>query len=88
MGVSSWLNTKPPQFNGRKMRALRRKLLLSQEALALKLSVSRQMVNYWETGARSPDVDRFRAIMIALGCTPQELVDRAATKRRAHGTAA
>lgn len=45
-----------------KLVILRKKALLSQEALAEKLDVTRQTVSKWELGQTKPDMDKLRAM--------------------------
>ncbi len=47
----------------------RKKAMLSQEALAEKLGVSRQAVSKWETGESTPDASNLLALAKALGTT-------------------
>lgn len=47
---------------------------LSQEALAEKLSVTRQTVSSWETGRTQPDIDTLSALGGALGTDITELI--------------
>lgn len=45
-----------------KLVILRKKALLSQEALAEKLDVTRQTVSKWELGQTKPDMDKLSAM--------------------------
>ncbi|MDD6093285.1 MAG: helix-turn-helix transcriptional regulator [bacterium] len=45
-----------------KLIILRKKALLSQEALAEKLDVTRQTVSKWELGQTKPDIDKLNEI--------------------------
>lgn len=47
----------------------RKKAMLSQEALAEKLGVSRQAISKWETGESVPEVGNLSALATALGVT-------------------
>lgn len=57
-----------------KIRELRKKAKLSQEALAEKIGVSRQAVTKWETGAGVPDIDNLIAIAELFQVSMDELV--------------
>ena len=56
------------------LRRLRKKAGLSQDALAEKLSVSRQTVSSWERGNSYPDLDMLVRISDALATDPNELL--------------
>ena len=56
------------------LRRLRKKAGLSQDALAEKLSVSRQTVSSWERGNSYPDLDMLVHISDALATDPNELL--------------
>lgn len=56
------------------IRKLRSAAGLSQEALAEKLSVTRQTVSSWETGRTQPDIDTLSALGGALGTDITELI--------------
>ena len=45
---------------GEKLRQLRRKKGLSQEAVAKELGISRQAVSKWETDIAQPDLDNLK----------------------------
>lgn len=47
---------------GRRLKAIRRELGLSQESLAERVGVSKQSVNGWERGRMFPDLNRFEVI--------------------------
>lgn len=59
------------------IRALRCRAGLSQEALALRVGVSRQTVNSWEKGVW-PSAELVPKIAFALGCEIGELYAQAA----------
>jgi len=52
---------------GKRIKEARKRSLLSQAELALKIGVSLQTISRWETGKRSPAVDDLQAIAEALG---------------------
>ena len=52
----------------------RKKLGLSQEELAEKLSVSRQAVSKWETGKGYPDITLLEPLAVTLGVSVAELL--------------
>lgn len=52
----------------------RKKAMLSQEALAEKLGVSRQAISKWETGESLPEVSNLSALAKALGVTIDHLL--------------
>lgn len=56
------------------LRRLRKKAGLSQDALAERLSVSRQTVSSWERGNSYPDLDMLVRISDALATDPNELL--------------
>ena len=56
------------------LRRFRKKAGLSQDALAEKLSVSRQTVSSWERGNSYPDLDMLVRISDALATDPNELL--------------
>lgn len=56
------------------IRKLRSSAGLSQEALAEKLSVTRQTVSSWETGRTQPDIDTLSALGAALNADITELI--------------
>ena len=58
------------------IRALRCRAGLSQEALALRVGVSRQTVNSWEKGVW-PSAELVPKIAFALGCEIKELYAQA-----------
>lgn len=56
-------------IDGRKIREQRlREGGMSQLELGRQVGVSRQVVNYWETGSRTPDSQRLDALAKALNC--------------------
>ncbi len=58
---------------GEKIRELRRARGMTQEELAVKLSVTYQTVSKWETGATSPDLSLIVPIARLFGITTDEL---------------
>ena len=56
------------------LRRLRKRTGLSQDALAEKLSVTRQTVSSWERGNSYPDLDMLVRISDALATDPNELL--------------
>ena len=56
------------------LRRLRKRAGLSQDALAEKLSVTRQTVSSWERGNSYPDLDMLVRISDALATDPNELL--------------
>ena len=56
------------------LRRLRKRTGLSQDALAEKLSVTRQTVSSWERGNSYPDLDMLVHISDALATDPNELL--------------
>ena len=60
---------------GKKIKQLRFKMGLTQEALAEKLSVSPQAVSKWETGYTLPDINLLPSISEVMGVTIDELFD-------------
>ena len=57
-----------------KIQLCRKRAGLSQEALAEKLSVSRQAVSKWETGAAEPELSKLRALAAAFDVTADWLL--------------
>lgn len=53
---------------------LRRDALLSQAELAERIGVMQQVVGRWESGKNRPRPAAQRALVAALGCTPEELI--------------
>ncbi len=60
---------------GKKIKQLRFKLGLTQEALADRLSVTPQAVSKWETGYTLPDISLLPSISEVMGVTIDELFD-------------
>lgn len=74
---------------GNNIRRFREKAGISQEALADKLSVTRQAVSNWELGKTEPDIDTLHRIADALGVTIEEIVygyERKTTVIHSHNT--
>ena len=65
---------------GEKLRQLRRKKGLSQEAVAKELGISRQAVSKWETDLAQPDLDNLKKICEILDISADELLDIFCTK--------
>ena len=59
---------------GEKLRQLRRKKGLSQEAVAKELGISRQAVSKWETDLDQPDLDNLKKICEILEISADELL--------------
>ncbi|MCL2592398.1 MAG: helix-turn-helix domain-containing protein [Defluviitaleaceae bacterium] len=59
---------------GVKIQEHRQKNVLTQEALAEKLNVSRQSVSKWELGQALPDIDKIVAMARLFGVTTDELL--------------
>lgn len=57
-----------------KIQRCRKRAGLSQEALAERLSVSRQAVSKWETGAAEPELSKLRALAAIFGVTADWLL--------------
>lgn len=57
------------------IRSARKKIGLTQHQLAALTGVSRSTVAMWETGKTGPRFDKVVALSIALGITPNELLD-------------
>ena len=64
---------------GEKLRQLRRKKGLSQEAVAKELGISRQAVSKWETDIAQPDLDNLKKICEILEISADELLDISCT---------
>ena len=60
---------------GSRIAELRKRAGLTQEQLAEKLFVSRELVSKWEQGTRLPDYDEAGKIAGALGVEAAEIVD-------------
>lgn len=58
-----------------KLQELRKKLNLTQEQLAEKMSVSKQCISMWENGERKPDIIYLKKLAHILGCTTDELLE-------------
>lgn len=65
------------------IRSLRIKADLSQEQLAEKLFVSRELVSKWETNLRRPDRDMIRRLAEALNAPEEVFYDAEAQIRKA-----
>lgn len=63
-----------------KLRQLRRKKGLSQEAVAKELGISRQAVSKWETDLAQLDLDNLKKICEILDISADELLDISCTK--------
>ncbi len=72
--MSNTLNTKEEQQKIiSRLREEREKLGLSQLELAMRANISQNMVNYIETGKRTPSLDTFLKICHALNVNPASL---------------
>ena len=68
---------------GERIAVCRKKMGWSQEALAEKLSVSRQTVSRWETGEALPDVEKVVLLAGLFGVTTDALLlDEASAERK------
>lgn len=59
------------KFNSKKLREAREILSLTQESLALKMGISRQAYNAWETGATTPKISSLIKVCGILGIKPE-----------------
>ena len=59
---------------GAKIRQLRTERGISQEQMAEQLSVSRQAITKWETGAGAPDIENLAAVARLFGVSTDELL--------------
>ena len=77
----------PEKTTGRLIAEGRKRLGLSQEALAEKMDVSRQAVAKWENGQAFPTAERLTRLCRVLEVTPEELLGLAEgpKKRRPWG---
>lgn len=64
----------PANIVGSRIRAVRTRLGLSQEALAERLHVTRQTVSNWETGRNLPDIEGLKALAEALEVPVEQLI--------------
>lgn len=62
------------KFN-EKLAKLRKKSGLTQEALGLKLNVTRQMISKWELGKETPEMDTIEQISKVFNVSVGELVE-------------
>lgn len=60
---------------GKKIAELRKKNNLSQEELAEKVGVARQMISKWEIGDTTPDINQVKIISKIFNISIDELVD-------------
>lgn len=63
-----------------KLKELRKKKGLTQEALASELNVSRQAITKWETGEGTPDIENLRNIALFFHVSVDYLIDNKAEK--------
>lgn len=79
-------NTKP---RGNRIRAMRIRKNLSQQALADLIGVNQCMISTYESGETLPRMGTLFRLMEVLDCTADELYPRAGTEERseAHGEA-
>ena len=59
----------------------RKKAMLSQEALAEKVGVSRQAVSKWETGESQPELNKMAALAQALNRSEERRVGKECRSR-------
>jgi putative transcriptional regulator len=64
----------PPTYSAARIRAVRRRLSLSQQVFAELLSASPSTVRAWEQGQREPDGTARRLLQVAERC-PEALAD-------------
>ena len=64
----------PTNIVGGRIRAVRTRTGLSQEALAERLHVTRQTVSNWETGRNLPDIEALKALAEALEVPVEQLI--------------
>ncbi len=60
---------------GTRIATLRSERNISQQDLADRLFVSRELVSMWESGRRRPDYPMIRSIAEAFGVPPEEIAD-------------
>lgn len=53
---------------------MRKRALLSQSELAMKVGVTQGAVSQWEKGTATPSVDKLLLVSQALNCTVDELI--------------
>jgi len=58
---------------GSRLRELRKRAGLTQEALARAIDVGVDAIRKWERGRRTPQLDRAARLAVALGCTLGQL---------------
>ena len=68
---------------GNRIKALRRKMNLTQEELAERLNVSYQTISKWETGASLPDITLFPLLANFFSVTTDELLGVDLAKKQA-----
>ena len=68
---------------GNRIKALRRKMNLTQEELAERLNVSFQTISKWETNASLPDVTMFPLLANFFNVTTDELLGVDLAKKQA-----
>lgn len=59
---------------GERLRELRMKKRLSQEALGAQMDVSQQVIQRWESGRNSPDIENVRRLASHFGVTADYLL--------------
>jgi transcriptional regulator with XRE-family HTH domain len=69
---------------GEKLQRLRQKAGMSQDALAEKLSVSRQAVSRWERDETMPETDKVIALADLFGVTTDYLLRQTEEKKPSH----
>jgi transcriptional regulator with XRE-family HTH domain len=61
---------------GARIRRLRERAKLSQQALAVACQVAVTQVSRWETGVSEPSLDSVRALARALGASYEEIIGK------------
>ena len=65
-----------------KLKSIRKQAGMSQEQLAEKLSVSRQAITKWETGAGIPDIENLMVISGLFGISIDELLGNKGVEKK------
>ena len=66
---------------GNKLRLLRTQQGLYQKDLAAELGVSREIISYWESGKKKPNIDTILKLCDILDTNPNELLDYTPKKK-------
>lgn len=61
------------KFSPKRLRKMRERAKMSQEAMAFAIDASQRAVSDWERGKHVPNEESLRAICKALGCTEEDL---------------